>query len=231
MWKKLKFRQDEIPDLTEIERVCYKLSLQYERHHAKVFMVTSSVGNEGKTTIAALLAMMYAYSRKSKTVLIDCDLRRPRIHQIFDLPREQGVTDILSYGLNINSFLKNSKIPALKIITAGSANQNPSELFVPLSLDYMINDCQQNFSMVIIDAPPLLPVSDSILLSNRVEGILFVVKAGHTNKKIAARAIELLDENRNKVLGTVINNLKSVMPYYHDYRKYNYKYTNFHNVS
>lgn len=224
MFKK-RHNYKETPEITEIGRLCYKIKHLRAEQNTRIFLVTSSIVGEGKSTVASLLSMFCAHSQKLATLLVDCDLRRPRIHKIFNLPQERGVSDVLAFGISGNSVLKKSRIPLLNIMTAGKTDQNPAELFLNESTqELMMSACAQ-YDVVILDAPPILPVNDTLLLANHAEAILFVVKAGHTRKKIMERAIELLDDSRSKIAGTVINNAKGILPYYYDYRYYNYKYT------
>jgi capsular exopolysaccharide synthesis family protein len=216
----------ETPEATEFKRLYNKLQFEYDRNGTKIFMVTSANVSEGKSTIAAFLAAASARYRATETLLVDCDLRRPMIHKLYDLPNEGGVADILAQGDDINIMLKPSAISNLKIITAGVPKQSPADLFSSSRLHEMFEQIRFHFKIVLIDAPPMIPVSDSLLLGNEAEGILFVFKAGETPKRVAQRAVELLDNNRKKLLGAVINNMKGVLPYYYDYRYYNYKYYN-----
>lgn len=219
-----RYDYEETPEATEFKRLYNKLQFEHDREGIKVFMVTSANVSEGKSTVAAFLAAASARYHDTETLLVDCDLRRPVIHKLYDLPNDGGVTDILAHGEDINTVLKPSAIPNLKIITAGVAKQSPADLFSSSRLHEMFEQIRFHFKIVLIDAPPMIPVSDSLLLGNEAEGILFVFKAGETPKLVAQRAVELLDNNRKKLLGAVINNMKGVLPYYYDYRYYNYKY-------
>lgn len=215
---------EETPEATEFKRLYNKLQFEHDHHGTKVFMMTSASVSEGKSTVAAFLAAASARYRATETLLVDCDLRRPMIHRLYELPNELGVADILASGKSITSVLKSSGIPNLQIITAGIARQSPADLFSSARLHEMFGQIRSYFKIAIIDAPPMIPVSDSLLLSNEAEGILFVFKAGETPKRVAQRAVALLDNNRRKLLGAVINNMKGVLPYYYDHRYYNYQY-------
>jgi capsular exopolysaccharide synthesis family protein len=215
---------EETPEATEFKRLYNKLQFAHDHKGTKVFMMTSANVSEGKSTIAAFLAAASARYHSTETLLVDCDLRRPMVHKLYGLPNKDGVADILTHDENIQTMLKPSFIPNLKIITAGIAQKSPADLFSSSRLHEMFEEIRSHFKIVLIDAPPMIPVSDSLLLSNEAEGILFVFKAGETPRRVAQRAIELLDNNRKKLLGAVINNMKGVLPYYYDYRYYNYKY-------
>lgn len=216
---------EETPEATAFRRLYNKLQWQNETRRTKVFLLTSPGVGEGKSTISAYLATASAKYRGTPTVLIDCDMRRPMVHKLFDLPNQHGVADILAHNLDIKSVLKPSAVPNLAIITAGIPNQSPADLLSSIRVKELFNQIRFYFKIVIVDAPPVIPVSDALLLSNEADGILFVLKAGKTQKRIAQRALELLDDNRSKLLGAIINNLKGALPYYYDYSYYKYDYT------
>lgn len=215
---------EETPEATEFKRLFNKWRLEREKSGTKLLMMTSANVSEGKSTVAVFLAAASALYRGTETLLVDCDLRRPKIHQLYEVPNENGVADILSRGGDIKDALKPSAIPSLKILTAGVARHSPAELFSSTRLHEMFDQIRFYFESVLIDAPPIIPVSDSLLLSNEADGILFIFKAGVTQKRVAERALELLQDNRKKILGVVINNAKSALPYYYDYRYYHYSY-------
>ncbi|MGH7598603.1 MAG: CpsD/CapB family tyrosine-protein kinase [bacterium] len=221
---KRRYYYEETPEATAFKRIYNKIHLQHDRHHTNVFLLTSANVGEGKSTAAAFLATASARYRRMETLLIDCDLRRPMIHKLYNLPNEQGVADILAEDVNIKSVLKPSAIPNLKIITAGIPKQSPADLFSTVHLQEMFKKIRFYFKIVLIDAPPIIPVSDTLLLSNETDAIVFVFKAGHTPKRVAKRALELLEDNRKKLLGVVINNEKGALPYYYDPRYYGYEY-------
>ncbi len=220
---------EETPEATAFKRLYNKLQKQYDERGMRVFMTTSSNTGEGKSTTTAFLATASARYRQTDTVLVDCDLRRPVVHKLYNLPNEGGVADILTRGVSIRSVLKSSVIPNLNIITSGIAERSPADLFSSERLRLLIERLRAAFQIVLLDAPPIIPVSDSLLLSNVVEGILFVCKAGVTQKRVAQHALELLEDNRKKLLGVIINNMKGLLPYYYDYRYYDYKYYSYAN--
>ena len=215
---------EETPEATAFRRLYNKLQRQYDNHGVRVFMTTSSSTGEGKSTSTAFLATASARYHETETVLVDCDLRRPVVHKLYKLPNEGGVADVLAHGVSIRSVLKSSVIPNLKIITAGVAESSPADLFSSQRLTAMIERLRNAFQIVLLDAPPIIPVSDSLLLSNVADGILFVCKAGVTQKRVAQHALELLEDNRKKLLGVIVNNMKGLLPYYYDYHYYDYKY-------
>ncbi len=215
---------EETPEATSFKRIYNKMQLQHEQHRTNMFLMTSANVSEGKSTTAAFLATASARYHRTETLLIDCDLRRPMINKLYELPNEGGVADILAHGADIKAVLKPSALPNLKIITAGVPQHSPADLFSTARLREMFNKIRFYFKIILIDAPPIIPVSDTLLLSNETDAILFVFKAGTTPKRVAKRALELLEDNRKKLLGVVINNEKGALPYYYDPRYYGYEY-------
>lgn len=215
---------EETPEATEFKRIVNRLQLHRRHRESRLFMVTSANISEGKSTTSAYLAVTLARTTQTATLLIDCDLRRPAVHKLFLLDRDPGTADLLQEGREIRSLLRRSSIPNLKIITSGTARCSPAELLSTRMAVEMFRRIRFYFKNVVIDAPPILPVSDTLLLSNIAEGIFFVAKAGATKKRLATRALELLQDNRSKVLGAIINNAQRALPYYYDYKSYNYSY-------
>ena len=224
MARRLHYYYDETPEATDFKRLYNKLRSHQEQSRIRSVMISSPTIGEGKSTVAAFLAAAATRFRQTETVLIDCDLRRPQVHKLYGLPIENGVADILAGGADVRSALKPSVFPNLKILTAGVARQSPADLFSSMRLHELLDQARFYFKCVLIDAPPIIPVSDALLLSNEVEGLLFVFKAGVTTKSVAQRALDLLQDNRKKVLGVVLNNAKGVLPYYFDYSYYDYQY-------
>ncbi len=186
-------------------------------------MITSANVSEGKSTVSSSLAVTSALYRETKTLLIDCDLRRPRIHKLFSLPLENGLADFLGNRAELDSILKDTAFPGLKIITAGTSEQSPSKLISSFQLHDLFDTFRSFFEIIIVDAPPVIPTSDALFLGNGVDGIFMVLKAGETKKNVVKRAINSLADNSEKILGTIINNMKNVLPYSYDYSYYNYK--------
>lgn len=221
---KRSYYYEETPEATAFKRIYNKMQLQHERQRTNVFLMTSANTSEGKSTASAFLATASARYRHTETLLIDCDLRRPMVHKLYDVPLAGGVADVLTHGTDIKAVLKSSALPNLKIITAGVPASSPADLFSTARLHEMFSKMRFYFKIIIIDAPPIIPVSDSLLLSNETDAIIFIFKAGVTPKRVAKRAIELLEDNRKKLLGVVINNERGAMPYYYDHRYYGYDY-------
>ena len=221
----LSIYREESPLATEIKRIVSRLNIAKEERNVKSIMVTSSMLGEGKSTTAAYLAIAYSKYRETKTLLIDLDLRRPTVHGLFEVRKRRGVSDILGLEIPVKTCIKQSKYDNLYIITSGHLSKyTPSELFNSARLRDLFSDLKSYFDMIIIDAPPLIPVSDPLLLGSEIDGALFVVKAGKTQKPVIRRALRLLKDARITTLGVVLNNMQHALPYYYEYQFYGYEY-------
>jgi len=214
----------ESPGANEFRRLYSKLKNLYGAADMKNFLVTSSMMSEGKSTAAALLACTIARYRNTKTILVDCDLRRPRVHQLFGLPKEEGVADVLTGSRKLDACFKRTSIENLRLLTAGSVVDNPTELFNSSRLRDLFSEIKFYFDTIIVDSPPVIPVTDTLILSPEMDGALMVVKAGETHKEVVKRAADMMRNAGFNILGVIINNQKAVLPYYFDQSYYGYKY-------
>jgi capsular exopolysaccharide synthesis family protein len=184
--------------------------------------VTSAERGEGKTTSASLLAVVAALHRGLRTCLVDADLHRPRVARLFATEAEPGLAEILGDGLSVEAALHASRHEGLKIIPAGARRPFPSELLVPSRLAATFAELKRLFHFVVIDAPPLLPVSDPAVLSREVDGVALVVRAGRTQRDVAQRARKILADAGANLLGAIVNNADDVLPYYYGHTYYRY---------
>jgi capsular exopolysaccharide synthesis family protein len=214
----------EAPFATEFRRLLHKLQ-QFERPtELKSIMVTSALLSEGKSTVCAYLGITAAVHKGMKTLIIDCDLRRPTMHKLFVLGRKHGMTEILQEGFSPRDAVKKTSVDKLDIITCGDFHAEPTELFDVDAIGTLVDDMKFYYDLILIDTAPALPVSDPMLLAPKLDGVLLVVKAGTTQKEIVLRALDIMDPLRQRVLGIVLNNMNNILPYYHDYRYYGYEY-------
>lgn len=168
-------------------------------------LVTSSGPEEGKTTVASCLAIAMAQAGQ-KVLLVDCDLRRPRLHRVFDRPTEPGVTTcILDQTLLSHSKL-DSKIPGLDVLPAGTIPPNPAELLHSESFKRLLDALLERYDRVILDSPPVAPVTDSTILSATVDATILVVRAFATDREAARGVVRTLREVASpRMLAVVLN--------------------------
>jgi tyrosine-protein kinase len=171
-------------------------------------VVTSASRAEGKTTVAANLALAYAQNG-TRTILVDADLRQPMVHELFSLRNDRGLSTVLrSEGPKIEPYLVSTEEPNLRILTAGPVPDKPAELLASARMRALIESLTKSAGMVILDSPPLLAVTDAALLSTSVDGALLVVSAKRTKKAAARTATSTLKSVGSRILGVVVVSAK-----------------------
>jgi protein-tyrosine kinase len=177
-------------------------------------MVTSAVPGEGKSFVAANLAVSIALHINRRVLLIDCDLRRPSIQRQFGFGDTPGLSDYLSRGVELPSLLLKTGVDHLTILPAGRPPSNPSELLSSERMSDLIEEVSGRYPdrLVIIDSPPPRLAAESGALARQVDGILLVVKYASTSRKMVTGLIDQLGPN--KVLGAIVNNFEIMSPYY-----------------
>lgn len=181
----------------------------------RILLVTSAAPAEGKTTTAANLATAVAQAGH-KVILVDADLRKPQIHKLFELNKSPGLTDALLSETPASFFLRDTEISNLRVITSGSIPPNPAELLGSQPMQRLLKQLQQEADLVIVDAPPLLAVTDAQVLVNHIQSVLLVVNAGSTSRAMLSSAAAALFQVEARLLGVVLNQLvRSPRSYYY----------------
>lgn len=192
----------------------------------KVFVVSSSVPKEGKSTSVANLAVTISQSGCS-VLVIDADLRRPVVHRNFGLLREIGLSDYLLHDKPVDEIIKKTDIQNLSIITCGEIPHNPSELLGSKKMEKFIQEVREKFDYVVFDTPPLITVTDATVLSLKVDGLILVVCSGQVGRTEVSRSISIIKSVETNLIGVILNNLdiKSLYgSYYYYYHYYHYYY-------
>lgn len=169
-----------------------------------ILQVTSPKPGDGKTTTAVNLAVAHANAGQ-KVVLVDCDLRKPKVHTFFDLPNDRGVTTALLDRTTEVSMHLIADVPNLRIITAGAIPPNPSELLGGTRAASFFQALSENFDLVVLDSPPVLVVSDPLVVSKHADGVVLVASAQATDTRQVHQAIALLAQVEAPMLGAVLN--------------------------
>ena len=178
-------------------------------HPIKTLAFTSANISEGKSTVTDNIAVVWANSGK-RVLLIDADLRRPTLHQTFNVANREGLTTILTSDaaeMDITNMIKKTEIDNLSILTSGPIPPNPAELLNSQRMQALIASVEQNYDVVILDVPPILAVSDTQALVSHLDGVVLVVKMGQTEKAALKRSVELLKLAHANILGYVMNDV------------------------
>lgn len=171
---------------------------------SKVFAVTSSVPGEGKTTTACNLAITLAQAGE-RVLMVDGDLRRPQIATMFDLEPAVGLTSVLIGSIDLEDAYQETNIENLTVLSSGKVPPNPSELLQSQAMGEVLDRARKEFDIIVMDAPPLLPVTDAALLASQSDGALVVVRHSKTTRDQLRHSIERLSAVDAKVLGLVFN--------------------------
>jgi capsular exopolysaccharide synthesis family protein len=183
-----------------------RTNLQFSKidRKLKTILVTSSGPKEGKSTTAANLAIALAQVGQ-KVVLVDADLRRPVVHSIFGMEKDEGVTNYLMGTVTYESVLNSTFHENLYVIPSGVLPPNPSELLASRPMETLIKKLQEDFDVIIFDSPPVIAVTDAAILSTKVDGTILVVNSGNTNRDALIRGNTLLESVDAKLLGVLLN--------------------------
>lgn len=191
-------------------------SLDEER---KLLVITSTQPGEGKSTVISNLGITMAQSGK-KVLLVDCDLRKPTIHKKMEISNRLGITTLLSNEQKLEEVVKATNIPNFFVLTSGPIPPNPAELLGSKKMKNFISELKDYFDMILLDAPPVLAVTDAQILSTFSDGVIFVAGYGQAEKQAVAKAKELIDKVGGKIIGVVINKVPNNA---NNYYYYNYE--------
>jgi polysaccharide biosynthesis transport protein len=174
----------------------------------KTILVTSSQPSEGKTTTAVNTAIMLAHTG-AEVLVVDCDLRRPRLHSYFNTANGRGITNYLSGETDLDALVQTyDQLPNLKVLTSGPVPPNPAELLGSNEMRKLLSELGDRFTHVIVDSPPCISFTDASILSTMVDGVVLVVHSGRSSRAVVRRAKQqLLDVGAN-LFGVVLNNVK-----------------------
>lgn len=190
---------------------------------ARTVMVTSTAPSEGKTVVSSNLADALAQAEQ-RTLIIDGDMRRPRVHEVFEFAQEPGLSNVLVGTVEARTTIRKTNNPYLSVMPAGHIPPNPAELLGSPRYRRLLEDLGKDFDWIIVDAPPVMAVTDAAVISNGVGGVLFVIGSEMTPRRTAQVAVEQLQAARAKVIGAVLNrvNVHRHSYYYAQYYRKDY---------
>lgn len=188
---------------------------------SKVIVVTSSLQSEGKSITAVNLAISYAMTDR-KVLVIDCDLRRPKIARLMQLNAKVGLSNLLMDPKLKKEAIVPSGIDNLDVLLSGSIPPNPSELLGSPRMQELLQELRENYDYIFMDSPPINMVTDAVVLAPESDGVLFLVRANKSERGAVAHAVKQLEYSKTKILGFVLNGVDMEKTHYGD-KKYRYR--------
>lgn len=187
----------------------------------RTLVVTSASPGEGKTTTASNLAVSFA-QQGMRVLLIDCDLRRARLHKMFRIAREPGLTELVLGQETEEAVTYQSTVPGLYVVPSGKLPPNPSELLGGDRMRAALASLAEGYDLLVIDTPPLLAASDAAILATISDGVILVLRAGQTESAAALQSMQQLNAVGARVVGAVLNDPDTKVPQYGAYYRYEY---------
>ena len=188
-----------------------------------VIMITSALPSEGKSTTAVNLAYTFAEAGK-RTLLIDCDMRKPKIGRLLKIKKSDGLSDMLFHATDTEPLFFRVNEMNLFVLTAGSIPPNPSELLGSARMKRLMDSLRQKFEYIILDMPPINVVTDAVIASPLADGTLLVVRAGVSERNAALKAMDQLKRANAKILGAVLSHVTEKKSNHKYSKEYGYGY-------
>jgi capsular exopolysaccharide synthesis family protein len=197
--------------------ICTALLFSLPERPPRTILITSSQPKEGKTVTAINLAVNFARNG-APVLLIDADLRNGQCHRLLDAQSRRGLTDVLTGNGSAAEFIQETAVQNLSLLCRGHIPPNPAELLGSQKMLQLLESLESSFPFIILDSAPVLPISDSVRLSTKVDGVLLIVKSQAVSRSVVRQACERLIYARAKILGVVLNHINIHSPEYKDYR-------------
>ena len=171
----------------------------------KIIMFTSSSGTEGKTTASLNFAAAVAQDISKRVIIVDADMREPKLHTLLGLKPQRGFGDLLTSDAPIESVVVTTAVPGLSAILCGEIPPNPAELIGTERTRQLFAELKEKYDCVVVDSPPVLPVVDTIHMAAFADGVVLIVEAARTGRKKIQRAVQLLNNANASVMGFLLN--------------------------
>lgn len=180
------------------------------------FLITSASPKEGKSTVVANLGIALASAGK-KTILVDMDLRKPVLHLFMDIDNSFGIANIVLDDLEPDAAISHTAFDRLHLLPSGPIQPNPAELLSSKAVRELLAVLAEQFDVVLVDSPPVIGLTDAVVIGSIIGDAFLVVKAGHTPRQQAVLAVRMLEDVKCRVLGTILNEIDLTKPYYRVY--------------
>ena len=211
----------ESPLAIELRRIMIRLNRELDLDRKRTLMVTSSERGEGKSLFSLHFSQVLAQHMQKRILLIDGDLRRPVQHTVFGTGRGPGLAELLR-GDDTDARPHKTHLANLDFLPAGRAGANPSMLLEAGRVRAVFDRLKTDYDIIVLDCPPVVPVSDPLQFVDIVDGAIYLVLAGRTSRDICERGVKILRSVGTNIIGVVANNLAEVLPYYFDHKYYGY---------
>lgn len=178
----------------------------------RTLLATSTAPDEGKSTTVANLAVAMAQAEQ-RIILVDCDLRRPTLHELFGLPNDAGLTSAILAPDDAALPLQATEVPGLRLLTSGPLPPRPADILGSRRMEQIIARLREEADVVLFDTPPVVAVTDAAVLATRVDGVLLVLQAHKTSRERARQARQILEKVKANIVGVVLNNAEIEQSY------------------
>ncbi len=215
------------PAVESLRTIRTNIRLSHPDLNAKTLLITSSMSQEGKTTVSANVAVSFSLAGR-RVLLVDTDMRKPRTHKVFGIENKQGISNYMLGEKTLEQVIHKQVYGNLDILMCGPIPPNPSEMLESKRFREMVDKLKEMYDLVIFDSPPVIAVSDAAILSAMMDGVIIVTKIRHVSRDIIKRSIAQLKKSSGNLLGAVVNNVDLKQGsrygtyYYYYHEKYKY---------
>jgi capsular exopolysaccharide synthesis family protein len=178
----------------------------------RTLLVTSTAPDEGKSTTLANLAVTMAQSEQ-RVILVDCDLRRPTLHTLFDLPNQEGLTSMILAQEDAPIPLQETGVAGLSLLASGPLPPRPADILGSRRMEAVIARLRTEADIVLFDTPPVVAVTDAAVLATKMDGVLLIFQAGKTSRERGRQARQILEKVKANIVGVVLNNAQAEQGY------------------
>lgn len=218
------FYNPKSPVAEQYRSIRTNIQLLSSENPPQTFIISSSIHGEGKSTTATNLAVTMAQDRDKTILLGDCDLRKPAIDQLLGLEPKFGLAEVLNEEVELKEALIKTPIDNLVALPCGKIPPNPSELLGSKKMSNLLVQLRSYFDYVILDTPPIIPLTDAGVLGAQTDGAVLVIQAYRTQREIVERSYSLLARAGVKVLGFTLTSIRDFLPKYFSEYGYHYGY-------